>query len=145
MRFWDSSALVPLFSAEPLTPVLLPLAADSEPIAVWWGSPVEIVAVLARKERAGQLSVARFAEMMSAFKSVATSWREVVPSASIRMRAERLLRVHPLRAADSLQLAAALAIVDGPVSSMEFVCLDERLSHAATLEGFHVVPVPGRE
>jgi predicted nucleic acid-binding protein len=145
VRFWDSSAIVPLFVAEPLTPVLLPLAAESEPMAVWWGSSVEVVAAMARKERAGQLPVTRFAEMLSAFRNVARSWREVAPSASIRMRAERLLRVHPLRAADSLQLAAALAIVDGSVSSVEFVCLDERLSHAATLEGFRVVPVPGQE
>ena len=40
-------------------------------------------------------------------KELSSGWHEVVPSSRVRSAAERLLRVHPLRAADSLQLAAA--------------------------------------
>jgi hypothetical protein len=53
--------------------------------------------------------------------------------------ASRLLRVHPLRAADALQLAAALAAAKGDPSSLDVVCLDQRLSEAARREGFRVL------
>jgi hypothetical protein len=52
--------------------------------------------------------------------------------------ARRLLRVHPLRAADSLQLAAAVLASEGRPSTLEFVCLDDRLGIAAQREGFRV-------
>jgi len=40
-------------------------------------------------------------------------WNEVQPTEEVRERAERLLRIHKLRAADALQLAAALVWCDG--------------------------------
>ncbi|HSJ25022.1 MAG TPA: hypothetical protein VK929_10160 [Longimicrobiales bacterium] len=57
----------------------------------------------------------------------------------VRTTAMRLLRTHPLRAADALQLAAALAWAPAPAGDV-FVTLDERLATAATLEGFTVLP-----
>jgi hypothetical protein len=62
-----------------------------------------------------------------------------VPSESVRRTAERLLRTHPLRAADSLQLAAALIASDHDPRSLELVCMDERLKSAARREGFTVL------
>jgi hypothetical protein len=53
--------------------------------------------------------------------------------------AQRLLRVHPLRAADSLQLAAALAIAGDDPAELGFVCLDQRLVEAARKEGLDVL------
>lgn len=52
--------------------------------------------------------------------------------------AKRLLRVHPLRTADALQLAAAL-VYRAEGSPLDFVCLDERLCSAAEREGFIVI------
>ena len=66
--------------------------------------------------------------------------REVLPADSVRASAQRLLRVHPLRAADSLQLAAALLACEQDPPSLELVCLDDRLAEAAGREGFPVVP-----
>ena len=40
--------------------------------------------------------------------ALADCWVEVLASEAVRKRAERLVSVHPLRAADALQLAAAL-------------------------------------
>jgi hypothetical protein len=57
----------------------------------------------------------------------------------VRRTAERLLRTHPLRAADSLQLAAALIAADHDPSNLEIVCLDARLTSAARREGFAVL------
>jgi predicted nucleic acid-binding protein len=50
-----------------------------------------------------------------------------------------LLRVHVLKAADALQLAAA-RVWAGDVADGELVTLDERLALAARLEGFRVLP-----
>ena len=66
-------------------------------------------------------------------------WHEVQPHVKVRAAAERLLRMHPLRAADSLQLAAALEITSVNATSIAFVCLDRRLCEAAAREGFSVV------
>ena len=48
----------------------------------------------------------------------------------------RFLRVHPLRAADALQLAAAFVAAERRPSSLELVTLDDWLAAAARKEGF---------
>jgi hypothetical protein len=55
------------------------------------------------------------------------------------------LRVHPLRAADALQLAAAFIAAERRPSSLELVTLDDRLAVAARKEGFAVIEVPSSE
>jgi hypothetical protein len=59
----------------------------------------------------------------------------------IRENAVRFLRLHPLRAADALQLAAAFLAAERRPSSLEIVTLDERLADAAGKEGFELVDV----
>ncbi len=68
------------------------------------------------------------------------SWTEMLPSNSLRRRAMRLIATHDLRAADSLQLAAALMWAGEDPDGKEFVCLDQRLMLAARAEGFIVLP-----
>jgi hypothetical protein len=53
----------------------------------------------------------------------------------------RFLRVHPLRAADALQLAAAFMAAERRPASLQVVTLDERLADAARREGFALVEV----
>jgi hypothetical protein len=81
------------------------------------------------------------AASLTAARSLALNWHEVAPSESLRRSAERLLRVHSLRAADSLQLAAALVAANHDPQSIEFVCLDARLAAAAQREGFAVLGI----
>ena len=64
----------------------------------------------------------------------------VAPSAPLRERASRLVAVHPLRAADAFQLAAALASSELTPRGDGFVTLDDRLRTAARAEGFTVRP-----
>lgn len=73
-------------------------------------------------------------------RAIGPTWIEVSPSLQVRNSAERLLRVHTLRAAGSLQLAAALVASERNPEVLEFVCLDDRLSDAARREGFDVLP-----
>jgi predicted nucleic acid-binding protein len=72
--------------------------------------------------------------------SLAAEWTEIQPSQEVRKYAERALLLHPLRAADALQLAAALVWTNGHGTGHDFVCLDQRLRDAAHREGFQVLP-----
>jgi len=53
MRFWDSSALVPLFVREERSPFLEALVADDPDMVVWWASPVERGSAVHRLRREG--------------------------------------------------------------------------------------------
>ena len=67
------------------------------------------------------------------------SWTEVPPIERVRDQAIRVLQVHPLRAADALQLAAAIVLADFEPKGLPFVTLDEALAAAARREGFPVL------
>jgi hypothetical protein len=139
MRFWDTSALIPLLADEPTRERLLEMLEEDGEVLAWWGTPVEIASALARREREGLLTADQVMAALEATRALAESWHEIVPSDAVRRTAERLLRTHPLRAADALQLASALVAADHDPASLEMVCLDERLRLAARREGFSVL------
>jgi hypothetical protein len=139
MRFWDTSALLPLFVDERTGERLIALLEEDAQVLTWWGTSVEIASALARREREKLLTSDQVNAALEAVRHLADSWNEIVPSDAVRRTAERLLRVHPLRAADSLQLAAALIASDHDPASLAVVCLDERLTAAARREGFTVI------
>jgi predicted nucleic acid-binding protein len=112
-----------------------------DPVVVaWWGAAVECVSAITRAERVGRLSATRAAEGLRRLVALSRAWHEVEPSEEVRETAKRLLRVHDLRAADSLHLAAAFVAAESRPASLEFACLDDRLRLAAGREGFAVVP-----
>ena len=139
MKFWDSSAIVPLLVMEASREPLLALL-DQDPIMiVWWGTPVECTSAIARREREGHLSVTEATAVLERLRTLSFAWQEVLPTEPVRSVAQRLLRVHPLRAADAFQLAAAFIAAQREPSSLEFVSLDERLNAAAQREGFRLL------
>lgn len=138
MRFWDSSALVPLLVEEELTEALCELYLREDGILVWWGSDVECASAVARLEREGRLSAKDATLAFQRIEGLARSWHSIEPVEAVRRSARRLLRVHELRAADALQLAAAHLAAEGQPSTLGFVCFDDRLSLAAQREGFKV-------
>ncbi|MEQ8857977.1 MAG: type II toxin-antitoxin system VapC family toxin [Pseudomonadales bacterium] len=140
MRFWDASAIVALLVDEPSHPVLARALDDDAVMLVWWASPVECVSALARRERDGSLGEPAMRAALNRLRILADGWHEILPTRPLRTTAERMLRVHPLRAADALQLAAAAVAAEQDPGSLEFLCLDERLNRAASKEGFHVLP-----
>jgi hypothetical protein len=68
------------------------------------------------------------------------AWSEVQPSELLRGTAERLLAVHALRAADALQLAAALHWCQRQPMNRDLVSFDTRIRDAAYKEGFTILP-----
>lgn len=142
MKFWDASAVVPLVLAEPATKTMQALAAKDAAMLVWWGTDVECVSAIARLEREGALDDSAVANAFDRLKQLAAGWHEVDPSDAVREAAVRFLRVHPLRAADALQLSAAFIAAERRPSSLEVVTLDDRLAAAARKEGFVLIVTP---
>lgn len=140
MRFWDSSAIVPLLVAEAESPLVRELAIEDPTVAVWWGSRIECVSALSRRERDRSLTRDHLRAARDRLDRLGRAWQELLPGESVRVAAERALAVHPLRAADALQLAAALTWRGAESSTAEFVCFDERLRDAAAREGFRLLP-----
>lgn len=139
MRFWDSSALVPLLVGEDTSEALETLFRDEQSVAVWWGAEVECASAVARLERASELTPVEANEVFQQLQHLSRVWHRIDPVETIRVSAKRFLRVHDLRAADALQLAAAFLAAEGRPESLEIVCLDDRLTTAARREGFPVL------
>jgi predicted nucleic acid-binding protein len=139
MRFWDSSALVPLLVQERTTEAVLALYRDDSDVLTWWGTQVECASALSRLAREAGLSVSNMTASFRRLSGLAKSWHEVEPGEMVRETAHRFLRVHDLRAADALQLAAAFLAAEGHPRTLEIVSLDQRLNTAALLEGFEVI------
>jgi hypothetical protein len=49
VRFWDSSALVPLILREPRTDWAKRLLDEDGELVVWWGSAIECASAIARR------------------------------------------------------------------------------------------------
>ncbi len=81
------------------------------------------------------------ASMLERLGRLQTDWQEIAPTDDVRLTAQRFLRVHPLRSADALQLAAAIVAAEGSPQTLEFVSLDARLRAAAQREGFSVLEI----
>jgi predicted nucleic acid-binding protein len=117
------------------------LVTDDPDMIVWWASPVECASAVHRLRREGVFAPDAAARVLAALSDAFDAANVVQPGEMVRTAALRLLAVHPLRAADALQLAAGLVWSgDGSPEGRDFVCLDERLRTAATLEGFNALP-----
>ena len=139
MRFWDSSAIVPLVVEEARSRGCRNLLRSDNIQVVWSFTQTEVVSAIWRQHRAGLLSKLVVTSAETRIAKFAARWAEVVAVALVRDEAERLLRRYPLRAADSLQLGAACVWAEGKPRSREFVALDEELIKAAQGEGFETV------
>lgn len=140
MRFWDASAIAPLCVNEPLTLRVRALIDEDAALVAWWGTPIECCSAFARLRRGAVLTRNDEEQAKQVLLRLASDWTEVEPGNQVRDYAIRALLLHPLRAPDSLQLAAALLWTRGQPQSHHFVCLDERLRDAAQREGFTVLP-----
>ena len=145
MKVWDASAIVPLLIVEPTTETMQAIAAQDPAMLVWWATEVECASALARLERDGALEAPAVTAAFDRLKQLAGGWHEIDPSDAVREAAVRFLRVHPLRIADALQLAAAFVAAERRPSSLEVITLDDRLAAAASKEGFVLVGEPPLE
>lgn len=133
--FWDTSALIPLCVRQSITPHAIALY-KSHDMVVWWATPVEIASALARLVRMQHIDSNDCAKARKLAKNLADVWAMIQPSDSLRTRAMQLVERYELRAADSLQLAAALEWCEDAPQGRFFLTADQRLREAALLTGF---------
>ena len=139
MRYWDSSALVPLLVEEASSDALRLLLQDDDNLVTWSWTQTEVVSAIERRCRESNHFRSQRREIMADFSSFASFWYKFSEMPEIQSRAAELLARYPLRAADAGHLAAALIYRKRSNEPLEFVCLDKRLAHAAEQEGFRVV------
>jgi hypothetical protein len=142
VSFWDASALVPLVVDEQRTALAKAWQEQDRDMVVWTLTAVEITSALWRLVREGALDDADAREAERIAGDLCERAVMVTDVERVKALAVRLLRVHRLRAADALQLAAALAWADGSPQSRTLLTLDDRLATAAEREGFAVSRAP---
>jgi len=140
VKFWDTSALLSLLAGQSGGSELKPLINEDPGLVLWWGTRVELVSGVCRLRRDELIDERTFSALLSRIGTITAEADQVEPIEQVRQGAVRVLRVHNLRAADALQLAAALVWTEHNPSGIGFVCLDKRLREAAEREGFKVLP-----
>jgi predicted nucleic acid-binding protein len=143
MRYWDSSAIVPLLVQESATETVRALLAEDPEVVVWSMTSLEVTSALWRRARAGEIEEQARMAASQGLAELEEAWNALIDVAQIVGRARRLLAVHSLRAADAAQLAAALIACREHTDVLEFVTLDDRLADAARREGLRVLPAGG--
>lgn len=139
MRFWDTSALVPLFVAERESGSAARWLREDPDVVVWTLAQVELLAALARRRRDEPAAARHLRIARRHFLGAWERWSEVTAVDVVRRHAERIVETHPLRASDALHIGAALVAAEDEPGTLEFVTLDRHQAAAAEREGFHVL------
>ena len=139
MRFWDSSALLPLFVAERSTAEMRELAELDSDIIVWTLTFVELISSVWRREPGAYPDIHR-AEAARRISAADGKWFKVSGIRAVIAVSKDVANRRRLRAGDTLQLSAAIVASDGHPASLPFVTLDRDLASAARAEGFPVLP-----
>lgn len=143
MRFWDSSAVVPLIIAQASSPRADRWFSEDPELALWTLTPVEICSALRRMVRDGILREREANSAEARVDELVAASHVIVNVETVKAQARRLLRLHSLRAADAMQLGAAIEWAGGHPAGRVLVTLDAQLAHAAAREGFQIVPDQG--
>lgn len=142
MRFWDTSALIPLFVAETATTRTERWLREDPEVVVWTLTRVELLSALARRRRAEPRAARRLLDARRKVLDAWSRWSEVTAVEIVRRHAERIVETHPVRAADALHIGAAIVAAEEQPDRLEFVTLDRYQADAAEREGFRVLTTP---
>ena len=132
--------MLPLFSEEKFSGIAGRLLRGDDEVVVWWETSIECSVAISRLKRESILNEAGEEVARAALDRLANNWLERCPTDDARLLAMLISKYHPLKAADALQIAAALRWCDGDTAGAGFVCLDAQLRRAAQDEGFAVLP-----
>ena len=123
--------MVPLLVEQEPSSRVADWVAGDDAMVVWTLTPVEVVSAFRRLVRDQVLDegVARVAEIR--LDEIVRTCHVIIDVEPVKSLATRLLRLHPLRAADALQLGAALHWADGHSQGRTVHTLDDRLALAA--------------
>jgi predicted nucleic acid-binding protein len=140
MRFWDSSALIPLLIREKSSEAMRAILIGDRHIAASVITPLEIESALWRRRHHGDFDTEQHSVAEETFAELTHSWSEIGDIIIVRGIALDLLSRHALRAGDALQLATAIVAQGSNRVPLVFITLDLDLAIAARAEGFAVLP-----
>jgi hypothetical protein len=100
---------------------------------------VEVHSAVAHRHRVGRLKDAEKQSALSRLGVLSRGGRDALPSDTLGDLATRLLDAYEGRAADALQLAAALTWCQERLSRRTFGCADQWLSKSAVAAGSSVI------
>ena len=130
--FADTSALIKLYIEETGSDAMW-LRQHGQPIAASVLAYPEIHATLARRRRESLLGEDEHAELVEAFDHDWRTFLVVSLQVDVVGLVPRLVSDHPLRGADAVHLASALALRQAV--ELELAVADHRLAEAAAAEG----------
>lgn len=134
MLFLDASALVKRYIEEEGSEVVAEATAG-QPVAISRLSATEVASAICRRCREGDMGVEQREAALLTLDAERSSFHVVEFTEEITTRAAALLRRHPLRASDSVQLASCLLLADELGTPARLVAFDDRLADAAQAEG----------
>ncbi len=137
--FWDASAIVPLCCFQSQTAEARQTARIYARMVTWWTASVEAISSFNRLFREETLTREGKQQAIHRLDYLRHRWNDIQPTDEVRNTAERLLNVHKLRAADALQLSAALIWCSHRPRGRHFIGADGDLANAAEAEGFTVI------
>jgi len=139
LRFWDSSALFPLFVEERTSIHIRELVALDDEVVVWTLTLIELLSGIWRRDPS-VYDVTRRAAAARLVTLADSEWSKVADVRSVVAIAKEVAKSYRLRAGDTLQLSAALVASEGRPARLPFVTLDGDLATAARAEGFPILP-----
>jgi uncharacterized protein with PIN domain len=89
LRFWDSSALIPLLVVEPHTETVRRLTTEDPTIVVWWGTRVECMHAICRCRREDRIDDQGEHRARNVLEALAERWLEMQPTSALRSEAEQ--------------------------------------------------------
>jgi len=84
LRFWDTSAIVPLLVKENSMVAMQSFYRDDSALFVWWGTEIECIFAIARVEREGMVSTSTVAKVTNRLKLLSETWHEIQPVEEVR-------------------------------------------------------------
>ncbi len=139
VAFWDTSAIIPLYCHQVMSPEYRRIRRRFKQPVVWWGTHVEIHSGINRLFRDGVLTEKQSNKALEKWSSLRSTAFVVIPDDNVLKLAVSLTTVHNIRALDAFQLAAALIWCRERPRKRQFVCADKRLANAASEAGFDVI------
>ncbi len=139
MRFWDTSALIALVISESGTSRARRWLREDPHVIVWTLTRVELISALARRRREAPSAAPSLLAARRDLLGAWDRWSEVTAVEAVRRHAERVVETHPLRAADALQIAAAIVAAEDDPTGLPFVTFDREMAAAAEREGFRIL------
>ncbi len=137
--FWDTSAIIPLYCNQIVSPDSRRLRRRFRGPVVWWGTHVEVYSGIRRLLRDGFVNEIQGRAALEKWGRLRSSARIIKPDDKVLRIAASMTATYEIRALDAFQLSAALIWCSEKPRNRPFVCADKRLSDAATDVGFALV------